>query len=109
MKKNKVKGLLNGYLTWPLILIMLFAIMTIHMFIINIKSGSVAFIYFAVYAAIAVFLYNYKTSAISARHICSKKWIFPTLIYQYPETFYGQMMHSPKLQDTLSKENEVTR
>ena len=64
MKKNKVKGLLNGYLTWPLILIMLFAIMTIHMFIINIQSGSVAFIYFAVYAAIAVFLYNYKTSAI---------------------------------------------
>ncbi len=69
MNQNKVTGVLKRHLIWPLILIPLLVIMTVHLFITDITSGIYAAVYVLVYSLIALILYYFNKRAVMANII----------------------------------------
>ena len=69
MNQNKVTGVLKRHLVWPLILIPLLVIMTVHLLITDITSGIYAAVYVLVYSVIALILYYFNKRAVMANII----------------------------------------
>ncbi len=64
MEQDKVTGVLKRHLVWPLILIPLLIIMTVHLLITDMLSGIYAAIYVLVYSLIALILYHFSKKAV---------------------------------------------
>lgn len=56
-KKIKLKGKLQSYLIWPFIMLVLFAWMTIGVFLINVKAGFICLVCCLIYSLIMLLLY----------------------------------------------------
>ncbi len=69
MNNKKVSGVLKSHLTWPLILLPLLVIMTIHLFFTETKAGVLAAVYLLIYTIIALLLYNFNRSVIMSNII----------------------------------------
>lgn len=65
----KVSGQLKSYLTWPLYVGMLFLVMTIPMYIIDLHAGFLMTGFDALYFIIAILLFAYKHNSIMASMI----------------------------------------
>lgn len=68
MNQNKVTGVLKRHLVWPLILIPLLVIMTVHLLITDITSGIYAAVYVLVYSVIALILYYFNQESCHGKH-----------------------------------------
>ena len=69
MNKGKISGSLRIHLIWPVILIPFLAVMTIHLFIVDFKTGAISAIYIICYAFIALLLYNFNRKTVMANLI----------------------------------------
>ena len=65
----KVSGQLKSYLSWPIYVGMLFLVMTIPMYIIDLYAGFLMTGFDAVYFVIAILLFAYKHNSIMASMI----------------------------------------
>lgn len=65
----KVSGQLKSYLSWPIYIGMLFLVMTIPMYIINIRAGLLMTLFDVIYSIVAVLLFLYKQDNIMASMI----------------------------------------
>lgn len=63
-KKVKVKGTLQSYLRWPIMLSLLLVVMNIGIYLINSEAGFAMFGFVIVYVIIAMFLYFFKRPLI---------------------------------------------
>lgn len=59
-EKIKLKGQLNVYMRWPIILTVLLVIMNIPLYLIDLKAGAVATVFTVVYLAVSIMLYLQK-------------------------------------------------
>ncbi len=64
MTQNKIRGTLQSYLRWPLLLGILLIVMNIQIFTVNIKAGFIMSGYVVLYLLIAVILYFFKRGAL---------------------------------------------
>lgn len=62
----KISGQLKSYLSWPIYVGMLFLVMTIPMYIIDIHAGILMSVFDVVYTIIAILLFAYKHNQIMA-------------------------------------------
>lgn len=63
-KKVKLKGKLHSYLLWPFIMLVLFAWMTVGVFIMNVKAGFICLLGCTIYVLIMLLLYYRVRSEI---------------------------------------------
>lgn len=66
---KKIAGALKVHLMWPMILIPLLVIMTIHLYFTDITAGMYASAYLAVYIIAAVILYNFNRASVMSNII----------------------------------------
>lgn len=64
MNKGKISGSLKAHLLWPVILIPFLAIMTVHLLIVNFKTGLISGVYVLCYAIIALVLFNFNKKTV---------------------------------------------
>ena len=67
-KKVKLKGKLNSYLMWPLFMLILFALVTICIFTLNIRAGLISLAGCLIYTAVMLVLY-YRVRAEVGREL----------------------------------------
>lgn len=60
----KISGQLKSYLTWPIYVGMLFLVMTLPMYLINIKAGLLMTVFDVLYIIIAILLFAYRHERI---------------------------------------------
>ncbi len=64
MTENKIRGTLQSYLRWPLLLGILLIVMNVQIYFISLKAGGIMTAYVLVYLAVAIILYFFKRGAL---------------------------------------------
>ncbi len=64
LNQNRIKGTLQSYLRWPLLLGILLIVMNIQIYTVDIKAGLIMSAYVLLYLVIAVCLYAFKRGAL---------------------------------------------